>query len=56
MTRLTKKLDQDEELLFMILLDFLREIPKNFDVSITTMGNAEEMILKFMESRGLIES
>lgn len=44
-----------ENLFFMVLMDFLRELPKGFDRDKTTYAEACDIIKNFMEIHGLTD-
>ncbi len=43
----------EEKIIFNVLLDFLRELPEDFDQPTTTLAQASDMIIQFMEKHGL---
>ena len=45
----------EEEILFKVLFDFLKELPEDFDRNYTTYAEAVDIIDKFMKKHGLID-
>jgi hypothetical protein len=52
-----KKEEQEEcrQIFFEVLLDFLKELPKDFDANYTTYAQACDLINEFIKRHGLTD-
>lgn len=50
-----KEPSNQQTLFFNVLLDFLKELPQDFDINNITYRQAAEMIVNFMKKHGLLD-
>lgn len=47
---------REDDIFYIVMLDFLRELPESFDRNTATVANCDQIIKNFMVKHGLWET